>query len=89
MQVRTMHLLAIIIMGVARKSPLLTKCCFMYVENASYVKAHIINTAGPIAQLHVSALFWCKVRACKTFIGILNSEGRMLACAWVHYICKF
>ena len=50
-------------------------CHFVYLEEASYVKAHIIHTAGPVTQLHVSVagdLVWCKVRTCSTFIG--NTE---------------
>ena len=50
------HLLAILWarMGVASNgcSPL-TNRPFVYLEEASYVKAHIIHTAGPLAQLHV------------------------------------
>ena len=42
-------------MGVAGNgcSPL-TNHPFVYLEETSYVKAHIIHTAGPVAQLHVS-----------------------------------
>ena len=51
----------------------LTNCRFVYLEEASYIKAQIIHTASPVAQLHVSVtgdLFCCKVRTCSTFIGI-------------------
>ena len=44
---------------------------YRYLKEVSYIKAHIIHTAGPVAQLHVCTcihvsvagdLFWCKVR---------------------------
>ena len=62
------HLLPILWawVGVARNgcSPLMN-CRFVYLEEASYVKAQIIHTVGPVTQLHVSVaddLFCCKVR---------------------------
>ena len=45
----------------------------MYLKEASYIKAQIIHTGGPVAQLHDSVagdLFCCKVRTCSTFISI-------------------
>ena len=72
-------------MGVAsnRCSPLMN-CRFMYLKEASYIKAQIIHTAGPVAQLHVSVagdLFCCKVRICSTFtcIGITELPPLQLA----------
>ena len=56
--------------------------CFVYLEEASYVKAQIIHTAGPVAQLHVSVvgdLFCCKVRTCSTFVGITELPPLQLA----------
>ena len=70
-------------MGVASNECLpLTNCRFVYLEEASYVKAQIIHTAGPVAQLHVSVagdLFCCKVRTCSTFIGITELPPLQLA----------
>ena len=54
----------------------------MYLEEASYVKAQIIHTADPVAQLHVSVvgdLFCCKVRTCSTFIDITELPPLQLA----------
>ena len=70
-------------MGVASNECLpLTNCRFVYLEEASYVKAQNIRTAGPVAQLHVSVagdLFCCKVRTCSTFIGITELPPLQLA----------
>ena len=67
-------------MGVASNA--LTNCCFVYLEEACYVKAQIIHTAGPVAQLHVSVagnLFCCKVRTYSSFIGITELPPLQLA----------
>ena len=54
----------------------------MYLEEASYIKAQNIRTAGPVAKLHVSVagdLFCCKVRIRSTFIGITELPPLQLA----------
>ena len=60
----------------------LTNCRFVYLEEASYIKAQIIHTTDPVAQLHVSVagdLFCCKVRTCSTFICITELPPLQLA----------
>ena len=70
-------------MGVASNgcSPL-TKYCLVYLEEVSYIKAQIIHTADPVAQLHVSVagdLVCCKVGTYSTFIGIMELPPLQLA----------